>query len=207
MKKIILLSSILFILISLQSCKETPKKEDVKQTTNSLYSVDSNTTSISWTAYKTTSKVPVKGTFLKVELDSTKAPAPTALEAMNGLKFKIPVDGLFTKDSIRDGKLKKFFFGNLLETATINGEIHINNETSGYVDITMNGITQQLPITFVLNDKMVTIEALMDLDNWKAQAALTALNTVCAELHSGEDGISKTWSEVKIDVALYLKNN
>lgn len=207
MKKIFLFSSIVFLLISLQSCKQAQKKEDTNQQTESFFSVDSNTTSINWTAYKTTSKVPVKGKFLKVEIDSTNTPAKTALEALNGLKFKIPVDGLFTNDSIRDGKLKKFFFGNLINTSTINGEIHISNDTSGYVDITMNGISQQLPITFVLNDKMVTIEALMDLDNWKAQAALTALNTVCAELHSGEDGISKTWSEVKIDVALYLKNN
>jgi hypothetical protein len=90
-------------------------------------------------------------------------------------------------------------------TTNILGEIHMQNENSGSVDITMNGITQTLPITYVVDGQMVTIEAVMDLDNWKAQAAITALNTVCAELHTGEDGISKTWSEVKIEVATYLK--
>ena len=93
----------------------------------------------------------------------------------------------------------------MINTENINGTIHINNETSGTVDIEMNGITQALPITFVASDQMVTLEAIMDLDNWQAQAAITALNTVCKDLHTGEDGISKTWSEVRIEVATYLK--
>ena len=69
----------------------------------------------------------------------------------------------------------------------------------------MNGITQALPITFIISDQMVTMEALMDLDNWQAQTAIESLNEVCKELHTGTDGISKTWSEVKIEVATYLK--
>ena len=93
----------------------------------------------------------------------------------------------------------------MVDTQNITGTIHIKNETSGTVDIAMNGITQSLPITFVNSDQMVTLEAVMDLDNWQAQAALTALNKVCEALHTGEDGISKTWSEVKIEVATYLK--
>jgi hypothetical protein len=69
----------------------------------------------------------------------------------------------------------------------------------------MNGISQQLPITYVISDQMVSFEAVMDLDNWKAQTAIEALNLVCKDLHKGEDGISKTWSEVKIEVVTYLK--
>ena len=45
----------------------------------------------------------------------------------------------------------------------------------------------------------------MDLENWKAQAALDALNVVCFDLHKGVDGISKTWSEVKIEISAVLK--
>ncbi|MEX1382679.1 MAG: hypothetical protein AB1Z17_04725, partial [Lutibacter sp.] len=96
-------------------------------------------------------------------------------------------------------------FGALKNTPLISGTIHVNNETSGTVDIVMNGITQALPITFIISDQMVTLEALMDLDNWQAQTAIESLNEVCKELHTGSDGISKTWSEVKIEVATYLK--
>ena len=202
MKKRLTFGLLLLVAVVLFSCKNTTKKEEKSDSKN--FSIDSRTTSIKWIAYKTTSKIPVKGEFSKVLMDSLKT-GSTAIEVLNNLKFTIPVNSLFTNDTIRDGKLKKFFFGTLENTTNILGEIHIENETSGMVDITMNGITQSLPITFFADGQMVTIEAVMDLDNWKAQTAISALNTVCAELHTGEDGISKTWSEVKIEVATYLK--
>jgi hypothetical protein len=196
---------ILFILTFaiFTSCKNAEKKE--VKTEEKGYTVEPKTTTVNWIAYKTTSKIPVKGQFTKLIIDDNQTKAKTALEALNNFKFTIPVNSLFTNDTIRDTKLKKFFFGNLINTENINGTIHINNETSGTVDIEMNGITQALPITFVASDQMVTLEAIMDLDNWQAQAAITALNTVCKDLHTGEDGISKTWSEVRIEVATYLK--
>ncbi|UMB60466.1 YceI family protein [Lutibacter sp. A80] len=185
------------------SCKNTEKKEKIN-TEDKGYTVDEKTTTINWIAYKTNDKIPVKGQFTQFELENSSK-SKTALEALNNLKFNIPVSSLFTNDTIRDNKLKKFFFGVLKNTSLISGTIHTNNETSGTVDITMNGITQALPITFVVSDQMITLEAVMDLDNWQAQAAIDSLNEVCKELHTGSDGVSKTWSEVKIEVATYLK--
>jgi len=202
MKKFYTLSLLLIVIATISSCKKNVKKE-TKQIEKG-YAVEAATTTINWIAYKTTSKVPVKGQFTKVIIENTKT-ATTALEALNGLKFKIPVSSLFTKDTIRDAKLKKFFFGTMKDTDVISGTISMKNETSGSVELTMNGISQFLPITYVISDQMVTIEALMDLDNWQAQLAIETLNTVCKDLHSGDDGISKTWSEVKIEVATYLK--
>ncbi|NLP57606.1 YceI family protein [Lutibacter sp. B1] len=202
MKKIYFFSILLLTVVTFHSCKKNEKKAPVE--TEKSYVVETKTTSINWTAYKTTSKVPVKGVFTKLTIDNPKK-ASTALEALNDLKFSIPVNSLYTKDTIRDRKLKEFFFGSMENTSNITGTIHMNNETSGTVDLTLNGISQVLPITYVISDQMVTIEAIMDLDNWKAQAALEALNAVCKDLHTGDDGISKTWSEVKIDIATYLK--
>lgn len=202
MKKIFTLSLLLIIVTTITSCKKNEKKETKK--IEKGYTVKEATTTINWTAYKTTSKVPVKGQFTKVTIENAKK-ATTALEALNGLKFKIPVSSLFTKDTIRDAKLKKFFFGTMKDTDVISGTITMNNEISGSVELTMNGISQSLPITYVISDKMVTIEASMNLDNWQAQLAIEALNKVCKDLHSGDDGISKTWNEVKIEVATNLK--
>lgn len=104
---------LLIIIVVVTSCKEV-KKSPVK-TPEKGYSIDTKTTTINWIAYKTTSKIPVKGQFTKVNIDQTKK-STTALEALNGLKFDIPVSSLFTKDTIRDGKLKKFFFGTMRNT-------------------------------------------------------------------------------------------
>jgi hypothetical protein len=203
MKNLNLFSLLLFVVImGTISCKES-KKQKVKETTKQ-YVVESKTTTINWIAYKTTDKVPVKGQFTELNIAKVHK-GSSALDALNGLKFSIPVSSIFTKDTIRDGKLKKFFFGTMKNTNTITGTISMNNETSGSVELTMNGISQNLPITYVISDQMVTIEAVMDLDNWKAQLAIEALNVACRDLHSGEDGIPKTWTEVKIEIATYLK--
>ena len=202
MKNLFTISLLILTLVAITSCKNKEKKENTP--INKGYTVESKTTTINWIAYKTTSKVPVKGQFTEVTIENSKKYS-TAQEALNGLKFDIPVNSLFTKDTIRDAKLKKFFFGTMNDTKSISGIISMNNETSGSVELTMNGISQVLPITYVISDQMVTMEAIMDLDNWQAQLAIETLNAACYDLHSGDDGISKTWSEVKIEVASYLK--
>ena len=202
MKKLFVSSVLLLAMVAITSCKENEKKE--AKPTGKMYTAEAKTTTINWTAYKTTNKVPVKGQFTKVTVENTKN-ASTPLEALNGLKFNIPVSSLFTKDTIRDGKLKKFFFGTMKNTQLISGTIAMDTETSGSVELTMNGISKALPITVIIKPEMATIEATMDLDNWQAQLAIEALNTACNELHSGDDGIPKTWSEVKIEVTTHLK--
>ncbi|RXP46593.1 hypothetical protein EC396_13810 [Lutibacter sp. HS1-25] len=205
MKKIYLLSLLIVASSIIVSCKENVKKEEtLEKTAEKNYVVDINTTTINWTAYKTTSKVPVKGKFSTFTVENVTK-ANSAKEALDNLKFSIPVNSLSTNDTIRDAKLKKFFFGSMENTAQITGTLHMENETAGSAEITMNGVSQQLPITYVISDQMVSIEAVMDLDNWKTQTAIEALNLVCKDLHKGEDGISKTWSEVKIEVVTYLK--
>lgn len=201
MKKIYELSIILLIIVLLSSCKENEKKE---VNPAKAYSVIADSTKINWTAYKTTAKVPVKGQFTDVTIENVKKDS-TVLSALNGLKFKIPITSLFTNDTIRDGKLKKFFFGSLQNTAAIKGTMHINNENSSTAELTMNGITRELPIAYIITDNRVTIVGNMELDNWQAKAALETLNVVCKDLHTGDDGISKTWSDVKIEVIAVFK--
>lgn len=208
MKKTLLLSLLIVSAFSIISCGNDKKKEEIKKEDSSknTYSIEPSTTTINFTAYKTTDKVPVKGQFKKFSIENTKN-GNSVKEALDGLKFSIPVSSLFTKDTIRDGKLKKFFFGTMENTTEIKGTLHFVNDTSGTADITMNGISQVLPITYVIDGQMASIEGIMNLDNWKAQAALEALNVVCFDLHKGSDGVSKTWSDVKIEVVTYLKNN
>ncbi|MBL4939058.1 MAG: YceI family protein [Lutibacter sp.] len=202
MKKLPVISLLLIASIITFSCKQHEKKE-VKPI-KKVYTVEAKSTTINWVAYKTTKKLPVKGQFTKVTIENTKN-ASTTFEALNGLKFNIPVNSLFTNDTIRDSKLKKFFFGTMKNTNSIPGRLTMKNEHSGFVELTMNGISKMLPIVCVIDKQKVTIKAQMDLDNWQAQLALNALNIACKGLHSGDDGISKTWNEVNIEVVTNLK--
>jgi hypothetical protein len=201
-KKIYLLVLLIITVTVVISCKKNVKEE--KPLTAKMYTVLADSTIIGWTAYKTTAKVPVKGQFSALTIENVKKDS-TVMGALNGLKFKIPISSLFTNDTIRDGKLKKFFFGAMKNTAEIKGTVHMNNDNTSTVELTMNGITRELPIAYIITDNRVTIVGNMELDNWQAKAALEALNVVCKDLHMGDDGISKTWSDVKIEVIAVFK--
>jgi hypothetical protein len=60
---------------------------------------------VSFTAYKTTDKLAVGGTFKEITLTNTTE-GETALGALNGTKFSIPVSSLFTMTQLEQEILK-----------------------------------------------------------------------------------------------------
>ena len=196
MLKIKFLALIVALSTTFTACKKNVKPASEQK---NGYSLTEENTTINWTAFKTTKKVPVKGTFYQVSLENNN-PAESKLEALNNVRFKIPVSSVFSNDSIRDGKLKKFFFGVMENTSLISGKVHYKGENKGQVALTMNGVTENLPVVFIENENEVRIKSTLILNNWNAQKSIHALNLVCKELHTGEDGITKTWNEVEIEV-------
>ncbi|MGB5263960.1 MAG: YceI family protein [Lutimonas sp.] len=178
------------------SCKKA-NSEAVKEEKTSSYTVSSDNISLEWTAYKTTAKVPVKGSFTKIELNNTPiGESPEA--ALGNIEFSIPIESIFTKDTLRDGKLKKFFFGNMLGTSSITGKTSLKENGIGEATISMNGVEKTIPVSYITNGSDIEISANLDLDNWQAQMALAALTEACYELHKGTDGVSKTWNTVDV---------
>ena len=204
MKKTFALSIIALTILAFNSCKETTNKNEEQKIAQKSYSIDLDKSSIHWTAYKTSEKVPVKGQFMTFNIENIKK-GTSAKDALNGLKFSIPVSSIFSKDSIRDGKLNTFFFDIMKNTKLITGTLTIGSENSGTVDLTMNGIDKEMPVTYTLENDIMTINAMMNLDNWQAQAALKSINEACKVLHTGPDGITKTWNEVDIEVIVPVK--
>jgi len=201
MKKVVFIALVIGISFQLTSCK-TEKKKDVavkKELKASPYSLKTAKNSIDWIAYKTTDKLPVKGKFKKVTI-TKNGEGNTAKEAINGTEFSIPVSSLFTADVSRDYNLKKFFFGIMDNTKLVSGKLTITDDTSGTASITMNGVTADLPFTYTIEGKEFKLTAIMNIDNWHAQKAVESLNTYCKDLHKAKDGVSKTWSEVAINI-------
>jgi hypothetical protein len=82
-------------------CKDSKKVLKVilqKQKTEGTYSLVNDSTKVSFTAYKTTDKAAVGGIFKEITLTNTTE-GETALEALNGTNFSIPVSSLFTNDA------------------------------------------------------------------------------------------------------------
>ncbi|HBI39919.1 MAG TPA: hypothetical protein DDY16_03095, partial [Tenacibaculum sp.] len=64
---------------------------------------------------------------------------------INNASFSVPVSSIFTSDTSRDYKIKKFFFGVMDKTELLSGKLFLENDSIGYTDITMNGVTKKLP--------------------------------------------------------------
>ncbi|MBT8307026.1 MAG: YceI family protein [Maribacter sp.] len=209
MKGICLLTlGLLFIVGS--SCKEVKKDEEGqrKEIVSENYTLVKDSTKVSFTAYKTTEKLAVGGKFLKIDFKDIKSGA-TALGALNGTSFGIPVSSLFTNDATgtRDPKLLEFFFGAMKNTELISGVFKKDANNKCSIDITMNGETANIPLEYTMDSvNIITFNGNLNLEDWNALEALASINKACKELHTGTDGISKTWSDVAVQAQVqFLK--
>ena len=183
------------------SCKEKKTEPSQSKSDPVNYSIDLQTTVLNWTAYKTTDKIPVKGVFEEVKISNNKA-STSVIGVLDGLEFEIPVSSIYSKDSIRDWKLKEYFFGVMKNTLKLTGKFHTEENGKGKISLTMNGLTKDLPFIFEVQGDEIGVNATMDLDTWQAQAAIESLNVVCNDKHKAADGISKTWSDVTINAQI-----
>ncbi len=91
------------------------------------------------------------------------------------------------------------------QTELLSGKLQVQNDTLIKASLKMNGVTKTIPLTYFLSGQLLSIRGKMDILDWNAQTALASLHEQCEEKHTGNDGISKTWSEVDIAVESYLK--
>jgi len=208
MKRGVVLSLLLVVVFNFSSCKSEKKADATKEikveTKKNIaaFSLKKATNEINFTAYKTTDKIGVGGQFKKVDITSG-GEGNSIKEAVNNTEFSIPVSSIFTKDTSRDFKIKKFFFGIMDKTKLLSGKLVLENDSIGYANIKMNGITEKVSFLYTIKANTFSMNATMDITKWNATEALNSLNKACKELHKGADGVSKTWSEV----ALNIKSN
>ena len=201
MKKVLILSFLLAISFNFLGCKSETKKEEkkVEIEKKAAFSLKESKNKIEFTAYKTTEKIPVKGEFKKVTIISG-GEGNSIKEAINNTEFSIPVSSLFTKDTSRDFKIKKFFFAVMDQTKLMSGNLVIENDSVGHTNIKMNGVSNKVPFSYTIVENEFSMNATIDINQWNASAALNSLNEACKDLHKGTDSISKTWSDVALHI-------
>ena len=212
MKKII--AYLLFSTVLLISCKKEtsqttvePKQDTTKQNN---YNIDTNASEVHWTAYKTTAKKAVKGVFTKLNITSFTN-SDTKHGVFNNLEFSIPVTSFFSKDEIRDTKIKALFFGAMDNTSLISGTFtNVNGDDSKgsmALNLKMNNEIVAIPMTYVIENNIVSIDGnINNLMDWKMEKAFNSLHKACELLHTGDDGVSKTWEDVAISATVILKH-
>ncbi|MFN3916622.1 MAG: YceI family protein [Flavobacteriales bacterium] len=210
MKKIIPFS----FLLMLYACggnEATVAEESASEelTKTCTFDYDSEATLLTWTAFKHTNKAVVGGAFNAFVIEGFQ-PDEDIAKAMQAVIVKIETASTETNDAVRNGKIAESFFGTMqnpgkIEVSFISVEGN-NAEGSLVAEIVMNGKSQQIPMTYTVeNETDLKLKGSIDVLNWDAQKSLDKLNEVCLEQHIGADGQNKLWSEVDITVITKLK--
>lgn len=199
------------LLIGCASETQTEEKTDGKTVRMALetcaYSLNSSNVQVKWTAFKFTNKTGVGGVFDSVKVESRKD-----LEYPNmvfsDMSFEILVNSINSNNPERDKKIQDYFFGALSPSSTIKGKIISasggEREGSILVSLTLNEKTNEIGMKYFVDGQTVTINGSIDVGMWDAMSGINALNSVCKDLHTGEDGESVLWPNVDIEVTATL---
>ncbi len=72
------------------------------------------------------------------------------------------------------------------------------------VDLKLNGKSFTQEMKYFAEGNSITINGQTDMVNWVVQGFVDALNKVCLDLHTGQDGKSVLWSVGDIGVVSIL---
>lgn len=206
MKKIFVVLSVLSLLSI--SCKENTSSKETKEpieTTEVVetYQVTSEGSEVYWTGYKFTEKTGVKGKFKTIDVKNAPE-AESQLAAFNGVAFSIPTSSIFSENEIRDNKLVTLFFNIMDQTELLTGTFTVKGEKL-FLNLKMNGTTKEIALTHTITDRKVKIEGTLNILDFGAEDAYNSIHKACEVLHTGEDGVSKTWEEVAIEASVSLQ--
>lgn len=184
--------SLLFLAL-LSSCSSDENEEETN-----AFKIQNASTTIEWTAFKTTSKIPVYGSFENVEI-TTDSEGSTIKEAIQDTAFSLPIADLLAEG--KEYNVINYFFGAMSNPNTITGNIHLD-ETTGYINLTMGGVTGKLDFDYTIVDQKFSLNATMNLDEWETSSAIESLHAVCNFMHAGSDGVLKLWNEIPIEASI-----
>ena len=168
------------------------------------YALEKQGVQAEWTAFKFTSKAPVKGTFADTTLEGPQT-ARTLTALAEGLSMKIVGKSVKTGNPGRDATVAGFFFSFMKDGGNISGKAtRVEGDDSAgtvHIDITMNGQTRDVPFAYKIGkDGSVAATASIDILDFRMQPAYDQIHKACEEQHTGDDGISKTWTQVDLSL-------
>ena len=212
MKNILLTIASSLLLISCGGETESGETENQTASQNKKvckkgYDVDK--TEIGFGGFKYTEKKEVKGIFKKFTVKGTKV-ADTPEEVFANATISIPISTIETKNSDRNKRIKEEYFGKMESTFLIKGSIVKFNKDANEViiNMTLNKVSKDITLNYSTSGDVININGELNIiKDFSASKALRSINTVCEALHTGSDGVSKTWAEANLYITSKLKKS
>ena len=186
----------------LSSCTLKTNKEDNEiktQETKRVYTITTDSTDLKWTAFKTTKRIGVSGSFDSISIIAKKTTG-TIKELLENAEITINTASVNSNNAIRDPKIVEFFFGTFSAPKEILGTIDSMTNDKIYIGITMNGVEKTVESGYSIAGNLLEINTVINLPDWNAENGLSELSSECGDLNKGEEGMSKFWPEVAINI-------
>ncbi|MDF1672741.1 MAG: YceI family protein [Vicingaceae bacterium] len=202
-------------LMMMSSCGGEHPHENTETTTEAteeicFYNYAEGTAAVRWTAFKTNDKIAVGGQFNTVNV--TVGDKSTKItDILETIKFNIPTASTNTSNEDRDAKIVASFFGAMDATDIILGQVKSaegdNKEGSCTIYLTLNNVEKEVVLNYTVSNDVIKLTGSIDMVDFGAESAVASLNEVCKDLHKGSDGISKTWSNVDLEIEASLNKD
>jgi polyisoprenoid-binding protein YceI len=161
---------------------------------------------LNWTAFKYSEKTAVSGAFSDIEVDYRQDAHKLEEFLASGI-FTASVNSVDTGNPVRDETLRKSFFS-LFTTDKLRGNVSEVKADTFILNIEMNG--EKKPVTFnykFSDDGVLTASSTFDMLEFGLKQAHESIHTACEKLHTGPDGVSKTWTEVALNIRATIRND
>ena len=191
-------------LLGLFSCSSNEQKTEQPDQVESpkdvkTFTYNPEATKVIWTGYKTTQKVGVTGQFTSFEVAGT-VEADNIVDVFKNASITIASNSVSTGNELRNGRIVKSYFGVFVNTDEIKANIVELSQTTGKIAVTLNDITNEIPVEVTITGNEIKLKGLIDINTFDGQEATDSLNYVCKDVHKGPDGVTKLWPDVEIMV-------
>jgi polyisoprenoid-binding protein YceI len=154
---------------------------------------------VTWKAYKTYEKIGVGGSFDRAVFSPKSA--KTIEEFLTGSHLNIDTSSVNSGNPGRDATLVASFF-KIQNVESIAAKIISAKDSKALVEITMNGVTKSIPMSYGFQEGKIVGKGVIDLSDFAMLKSLQSITTTCFNLHGG-----KTWQDVEIGFEIPIANN
>lgn len=154
---------------------------------------------VSWKAFKTYEKIGVGGSFDRTVF--APKTAKSAEELLVGSIVSIDTKSVNSGNAVRDASLVTSFF-KIQNIDTISARILSLKDSKAQVEISMNGMSKTIPMTYSIQEGKILGKGVIDLGDFMMLTSLQSINKTCFDLHAG-----KTWQDVEIGFEIIISSN
>ncbi len=155
--------------------------------------IDSKNIIIEWEAFKTLSKVGVKGKMPSFSLNG-KVKGSSINQIIKATSISIDSSIVDTGKAVRDKTISTSFFKRMSSKYISANVVSINPKGKQIIiRIKANNITKNIPFSYSINGNKLFAKATIDVFDFQLHDSLKSLSRACKALHKG-----KTWSDVNL---------